>query len=327
MTAPESARRLDDLATGFQDAQILFAALRAGIFERLQEPASVESIAGALGWSARGTRMLLDGLVALELVEKDGETYRNAAIAQTCLIPGQPGDQTSIIRHKSHGWDTWARLEEAVRTGTGIPKAEEERDPEQLRAFICGMGDIARQSAASILEVVDVTPYTHLLDIGGGPGTYSIAFLHANPSMRATIVDQPDVLPIAEQQARAAGLEGRIAFQAGDLTCDQFRLGVDLILVSNIIHSYSADVNRDLVKRCHEALAPGGMLIIKDFLVDADRSGPPFSLIFALHMLLHTEAGDTYTTEEVAAWTTDAGFAEGRLIDLTPQSRLWLVEK
>ena len=327
MTIPDFTRRLDELAAGFQNAPILFTALRAGVFEKLQERASVEAVATGLGWSSRGTRLLLDGLVALQLVEKHDLTYCNAPIAQTCLIPGQPGDQTSILRHKSNGWNTWGRLEEAVRTGTGVPQEERGKDPEQLRAFICGMGDIARQSAGAILDAVDVSPYTHLLDIGGGPGTYSIAFLNANPAMRATIVDLPDVLPIAEQQARNAGLEDRIAFQAGDLTCDQFRRGVDLILVSNIIHSYSADINRDLIKRCHEALTPGGLLIIKDFIVEPDRTGPPYSLVFALHMLLHTEAGDTYSTHEVAQWTADAGFPPGKLIDLTPQSRLWLVAK
>jgi SAM-dependent methyltransferase len=145
--------------------------------------------------------------------------------------------------------------------------------------------------------------------------------------MRATIVDLPDVLPIAEQQARHAGLEERIAFQAGDLTCDPFRQGVDLILLSNIVHSYSFDQNRDLVKRCYEALVKGGMLIIKDFFVEPNRSGPPYSLVFALHMLLHTEAGDAYSTHDVAEWTTEAGFPPGKLVDLTPQSRLWLVTK
>ena len=319
------ARRLDDLATGFQHAQILFTALRAGVFEQLRQPVRAESLAAQLAWSARGTRMLLDGLVALQLLDKEDDAYCNAPIAEACLVAGAPADQTSILRHKANAWNTWSRLEEAVRTGASV--AGDDRNPDELRTFICGMGDIARQSAHAILQAVDLAPYAHVLDIGGGPGAYSIAFLNAHPRMRATIVDRPDVLPIAEQQARLAGLEERIAFQAGDLTCDPFRHGVDLILVSNIVHSYSFDQNRDLVKRCYEALANGGMLIIKDFFVEPNRSGPSYSLVFALHMLLHTEAGDSYSTHDVAEWTTEAGFPPGKLVDLTPQSRLWLVTK
>jgi ubiquinone/menaquinone biosynthesis C-methylase UbiE len=327
MTTVDFTSRLDDLAMGFQKSQILFTALGAGVFEKLQEPTHPEIVAQDLEWSARGTRMLLDALVALELVEKQFELYQNAPIATACLVAGGANDLTHILRHKAHGWQRWSRLEEAVRTGAGIDLHERTRTPEELRAFICGMGDIARQSARAILDAVDISPYQHLLDVGGGPGTYSMAFLEANPRLRATIVDLPEVLPIAEEQARKAGLEERMAFQAGDLTCDPFRQGVDLILVSNIIHSYSAETNRDLIRRCHEALAPGGLLLVKDFLMEPDRSGPSYGLIFALHMLLHTDAGDTYTTDQVAEWTRQAGFAPGELIELTPQSRLWLVTK
>ena len=85
--------------------------------------------------------------------------------------------------------------------------------------------------------------------------------------------------------------------------------------------------NQALVQKCFNALTAGGTLIINDFLVDNDRSGPPFSLLFALHMLVHTTAGDTYTLDEVAAWTRSAGFSEGRVAQLTPRSRGWIVRK
>ncbi len=97
--------------------------------------------------------------------------------------------------------------------------------------------------------------------------------------------------------------------------------------MSNIIHSFSSAENAGIVKKVYDALVPGGALIIKDFILENDRSGPAFSLICALHMLVHTEGGNTYTYDEIGEWTAAAGFEEGAVFSLTPQTRLWMVRK
>jgi len=324
---PTWTRNIDAIAGAFQQAQILITAVRANVFAQLEKPVVPADVASALGWSERGVRMLLDGLVALGLVERDGPNYRNTAAASACLIPGAPHDQTHIITHKAGGWESWGRLEEAVRTGAAIPRESPNRSPEDLRAFILGMADIGRMNAEAMLAALDIAPYRRMLDIGGGPGTYSIAFVKAQPDMRATVLDLPDVLPIGREQAERAGVSDKVTFIEGDLTTSDFGGPFDLILLSNIIHSVDASTNQDVVRRAHAALEPGGMLIIKDFLLDSGRVGPAYGLIFALQMLLHTPAGDTYTIDDVAAWTDAAGFPPGRFVDLAPQSRLWIVQR
>jgi len=269
--------------------------------------------------------MLLGALLALDLVEKDGDRYWNAPVATACLVPGAPKDRTGIIRHAANGWDAWSRLSEAVVTGTGAPV--EIRNEAERRDFINGMNNIAKESARQVAAAIDLSPYRHVLDAGGGPGAYTIAFLQAHPQMCATIFDLPEVIPMARERVIHAGLQDRVRFLPGDLTVDAFGSGYDLVLVSNIIHSFSAEANRKLVRKCYEALEPGGLLIIKDFLVNNDRSGPPFSLIFALQMLVRTGVGDTYTIDEVKEWTDTAGFARGELVELTPQTRLWVAHK
>jgi SAM-dependent methyltransferase len=325
MEMPESVRRLDALSSGFQRSQILFSALRGDVFSHLDQPRSAEEIATRTGWHPRGARMLLDGLLALELVEKENGLYRNAAIASECLVPGAPYDQRHILAHKANNWAAWSRLDEVVRTGENPPRGEHSED--ELRAFILGMNDIAKESARGMIEVLDLSPYRRMLDVGGGPATYTIAFVEANPELHGTVFDLPPVTAIGREQVAKAGLEDRIDFVAGDLTTDELGSGYDLILVSNIIHSYNAETNQALVRKCYDALEPGGLLIVKDFLLDAGRTGPAFGLIFALHMFVNTEAGDTYEVDEVAQWAKAAGFSEGRLLDLTPQSRMWLAKK
>lgn len=326
MKLPEEIRQLDQLSGGFQKAQILFAALRGEVFEYLRKPATAREVAQRLQWSERGTEMLLDGLVAVELAGKADGRYVNLPVAEACLVEGARYDQRNILRHKANTWDAWSRLDETVRTGQS-EVLEGNRTGGDLRDFILGMQNIARESAQGLIETVDLSEFHHALDLGGGPATFSITFLQAHPHMRATLFDFPEVIEIAREQVNAAGLDERFDYREGDMTKDALGAGYDLILISNIIHSLGPEENQAVVKKCHAALAPGGMLIIKDFLLDDDRGGPAFSFIFALHMLVLTENGGTYSRKEVASWTSAAGFQEGRYLDLTPQSRLWMVRK
>lgn len=323
----EWSSRIDALARGFTMSQVLFAANDAEVFSLLEKPRTAEEVAAERGLHPRGARMLLDGLVAMDLLAKRDGRYQNLPVASACLRPGQPGYQGHIIRHLQHVSARWARLAEAVRTGTA-PGVEETRPgPEQLRAFILGMSDIARWSAQEVLEAVDLSGRRHLLDLGAGPATYAITFLRAHPRMRATVFDRPEVIAIAREEVARADLDDRVSFIGGDMTADAYGTGYDLVLLSNIIHAFGPSVNRAVLRRCREALEPGGLLIIKDFLVEDDRSGPPFGLMFALNMLVGTEAGDTYSRAQIEEWTREAGFVDGRALDLTPQSRLWIVRK
>ncbi|MCX5771123.1 MAG: methyltransferase [Candidatus Hydrogenedentes bacterium] len=322
-----SMGRLDALARGFQNSYVIFAANELDIFALLEQPRTAGDVARARGLSERGTRILLNGLAAMELVVREGYTYRNTQLASEYLVPGAKNYQGHILRHMRHVSENWARLGEVVKTGTGVQAQGQARTSEQLRAFILGMSDIAKMTAGELLPHLDLSGRRHMLDLGGGPATYSITFLNAYPKMRATVFDFPDVIEIAREQVAEAGLGDRFSYITGDMTRDDIGSGYDLILLSSIIHSMSVEENRIVARKCYQALEPGGLFIIKDFLLENDRSGPPFGLMFAINMLVATPAGDTYTFAEVEGWTREAGFKEGRVIDLTPQSRLWLVEK
>ena len=226
----------------------------------------------------------------------------------------------------------WFHLGEAVRTGEavptreGMPFREEKRGPQSCAILSSGWRYCAHERPADSGCCGPLRVPSHV-GRWRRPASYSIAFVSPARGMRATLFDRPEVIDIAKEQVGAAGCGNRIAYIPGDFMVDPMGSGYDLVLLSNIIHSYGPENNRKLVRKCFDALEPGGMMILKDFIPEDDRSGPPFSLLFALHMLIHTGEGDTYTYEEVASWTDSAGFAPGRVVDMTPQSRLWLVEK
>ena len=144
----EMVNRLNFLARGFQHSQILFAALRANVFALLTEPRTAAEVAEARDWSPRGARMLLDGLVAIDLVENlGGGRYRNLDVAGTCLIPGCELDQTHILKHLSHSYANFARLDESLKTGGPVRSERDNRSEEELEAFILGADRLAQKTA------------------------------------------------------------------------------------------------------------------------------------------------------------------------------------
>ncbi len=315
------------IANAYKRSQILFTALDGNVFTLLERPATAAFVAEKTGWNLRGTAMLMDGLVALKLVTKENGAYRNGDAASACLVPGAPAWQGDILRHTQASLSAWAELTRCVATGECSSVREHELSGAALRNFIHGMDNVAAFSAPEVLRAVDLSRYTAMLDLAGGPATYSVAFLKAHPQLGATLFDRAAVIEIAREKVVAAGLQDRFSYIAGDCLTDAYGGPYDLVFLSNIIHSFSPEQNGAVVRRAYEALAPGGSIIVKDFIVDNDRSGPAFSLIFSLHMLVHTPGGGTATFEEVGNWTDRAGFLPGRAVSVTQQTRLWIADK
>jgi hypothetical protein len=147
-----------------------------------------------------------------------------------------------------------------------------------------------------------------------------MAMARARPELTATIFDLPEVLPLTREYIAAAGMQQRVGVLPGDYREAEFGHGFDLILLSSIVHSNSPALNTDLLRRCAAALASGGRIVIKDFLVNEDRSGPPQAVLFALNMLVNTNAGDTYSEGEIRAWLKTAGLPAVERFELDSRS-------
>jgi len=117
-------------------------------------------------------------------------------------------------------------------------------------------------------------------------------------------------VPIAQEHIDKAGLAERVKTRVGDLSKDKLGEGYDLVLLSAICHMLSPQQNRDLLRRCHDALAPGGRVVIQDFLLNPDKTGPRTAALFSLNMLVETRSGASYSEDEYAAWLREAGFQD-----------------
>jgi ubiquinone/menaquinone biosynthesis C-methylase UbiE len=316
--------RLTGISRGFQGAVVLAAGVELGIFDLLDKaPLNTGQVAGQLGLDHRATDIFLHALAGMELLEPADGLFRNSPLAEELLVRGRDHYQGDIIAHSGRLIKRWLQLPSVLKTGKPAEVPSVVDDQGSRRDFILGMSNIAKLSANKVAETIDLRPSRHMLDLGGGPGTYAITFCRMNPGLSAVVFDLPAVIDeITTEQVARADLSGRIDFVRGDYLQDEYGRGYDLVLVSNIIHSLGEKDNRDLLARCHRSMEPGGRVVVKDFLLDENRVTPAFASMFAVNMLTGTGAGGCYTISEVTSWLEDTGYRQVELRQISPQARL-----
>ena len=220
-----------------------------------------------------------------------------------------------MLLHAAHLWESWSNLTPIVRgAGSPEPPASEARDADELQAFIGAMHVVGTPLAQKIVTAIQSGPARNLIDVGGASGTYTIAFLKAAPELKATLFDRPAVIPMARERLAEAGVLDRVRLVAGDFYRNELPGGHDLALLSAIIHQNSPEENVDLFRKVFHALVSGGRIVIRDHVMEPDRTEPKDGAFFAVNMLVNTEGGSTYTCEEIRSWLEEAGFANVRYL-------------
>lgn len=303
------------VSRAFMRSRIILTAAELDLFTHIDEGcATAREIAGKFGYDDRAVDRVLDCLVTFGFLEKNGERFSLTA-SGAYFSSKHPNSSLPMILHQTHLWDSWSKLSDIVRNG---PASEQEMpkvlDPETIRAFIGAMHVVGRVLSEEIAEALDLGRFKKLLDIGGASGTYTIAFLKRNPGLRSVIFDRKDVIEMARDRLAAEGYLHRTQLVAGDFYKDELPDGCDLALLSAIIHQNSPGQNVALYAKAFRALEPGGMLIIRDHIMDESRTWPPEGAMFAINMLVNTAGGDTYTFGEVEQGLHEAGFCDVRLL-------------
>ncbi len=316
-----TADKLLGLGTGFQEAHIYLTAVELNLFPVLvKQSATSAEVASHLGIDPRATAMLLDALVAMGLLTKQGETYQVETSAVPFLSEQTEESILAMAHHHAFCWHRWSQLTKVVRTGVPaqIPMDEEQSNAD-THSFIWGMHVLGKRMADQIASVVDLSGCQKLLDIGGATGTYILAFLARQPLMTATLFDRAEVIPMAREALTKAGILSRVTLHAGDFYQDDLPSGHDLALLSAIIHQNSRAQNVTLYQKIHAALLPGGRLLIRDHIMEPSRTEPRLGAFFAINMLVNTEGGSTYTLAEIAEDLAQAGFRDAQLIQQGPK--------
>ncbi len=307
-----TADALLELGRSYQASAIFAAAADLELFDLLNRAAlSAKEVARALRCERRGVEVLLDALTALHLLRKRGTTYSLLPGTEEFLTTNGRRSILAMAQHQANCLRNWVHLAKVIKTGRPVDKQPSVRGAEaDAASFIGAMDNISGPIAGRVIKPLQPFKYTHLLDIGGASGTWTIAFLRRSPSLQATLFDLPHVIPLARQRLANAGFADRVRLVPGDFTSDALPRGADFAWLSAIVHQNSREMNRILFTKVFQALTPGGRLGIRDILMDDNRSTPVAGALFAVNMLVATEGGGTYTFGELRDDLMWAGFAK-----------------
>lgn len=303
-----TAEELELTARAFQESRVVLTAIELNVFTAVGDGATAGGVAGKLATDPRATEILLNALVAIGLLHKRDGVFGNEPLAEKMLSDDSPENARAGMLHMVHLWELWSTLTDRVR-GITAPKEFRARGTSHHEALLASLNRRATERAPRLAAAIGTDGVRRLLDVGGGSAAYSIAFARESEAIAADVFDLPDVVPITERYIERAGLSGRIHTKAGDMLADDFGEGYDLVLLFSVTHMLGVDQNRDLIRRCYKALAPGGRLAIHDFVLEADKTAPRGGALFAINMLVATRNGSSYSEEEYSSWLREAGFA------------------
>lgn len=322
-TAAQNSAELLSLTGGYRPAVILMTAVQLGIFDVLSDQnIFARELAQIMKTDMRALIILLNALVSIGFLEKEGERYKNSQKSKEMLVKGCDNYLGDIIKHDFHLTKRWIQLPEVVRTGKPVSRDQNAWSSGQQRDFIMAMENLGKNSARQLLEILDFSTVRRFLDVGGGPGTFSIMFCRQYPEMHAVIFDLPGVVTIAQEQIKQSGLDDRITTCEGDYDLDSFGDGYDVVFLSNIIHSIGEESIEKLFKKSYLSLNHGGKIMVKDFISEENMVSPPHAAIFSVNMLIGTEQGRCYSRNEIEKWLTDVNFTNLKYLALSDQNRL-----
>jgi len=296
----------------------LSVALKKKLFDRIGESgAALSELASILNCDERPAGILADLLIALHLLEKEGERFY--------LFPGTGEFLISTSEFYAGGfilmlderlYCTWASLEEAIMNNaplSGLPSgpvlSQDESDT-VVRNAIMGLHGFTSITSSILCEVINLSPGSTHLDLGGGTGALSIALARRFPEVNFTMIDLGPVIKVAGENVKRAGLTSQIEVLEGDFFNTPYPAGISSISLSNVLQDWSREKRMMLLSRAFQALPAGGMIVIVECMLNEEHKGPLLAAMMSLNMFIETAGGESFSTGENAAMLKNAGFCD-----------------
>jgi ubiquinone/menaquinone biosynthesis C-methylase UbiE len=325
--------RIMQLSWGYAPPLIIEAAVKHHLFDLLHaSPRTARQLAREARVSERGVAAICNALVGLQLLARIGGRYKLTPESAAFLVSTKPAFHGAFFRHISAQLvPNWLVLDKIVQTGRPAANvSSEKKGAEFFAEFVEAIFPLSYAAAKALGEHLRIskakTPVS-VLDLAAGSGVWGIALAELSPLVHINAVDWPPVLAVTAKVARRHGVINRLTKIPGDLLKVRFGSHHQVATLGHILHSEGRERSRRLLKKTFDALAPGGTIAVMEFLVADDRTGPPVGLLFAVNMLVNTEAGDTFSFEEISGWLREAGFIKPRLLKVPAVSPLVLATK
>ena len=312
---------ISQIMRAHRKSSVLFAAFELGIMKKIaKQYKSAQKISDELHLSVEGLKRLLSVLCVLEIVKKNQDMYCLADEYKDMFESDSEEYIGDLIRHEIHLQKRWLQLSLSVQSGLPIKKTDEIQSVEDRRRFINAMANIGERTAPIILDKIQFRGDENILDLGGGPGRYIRELCEKFPGIQVTLFEKPETVKAAKQMLKKLPVYQRMHFIAGDFFKDELGKGYDVILISNVVHIYGFKEIDLILNKCYQALGTSGRILIKDYFLDEDKTGPEYATIFSLHMFLSTDHGRCYSESEFYKLLKKTGFKKGKKTILTGSS-------
>jgi SAM-dependent methyltransferase len=309
--------KLLGISGNYWSACAIQAGIKLSIFSHISHQSlGGQEIAKKVNGDPRGVSMLLNALTAMDLLTKKDGLYANTPFSSSFLSKESPQYLGFMIMHHHHLMPSWAQLDQAVITGRPIRGRASFEDETVRESYLMAMFNMAMMLAPHLASLIDFSSKKHLLDLGGGPGTYAIHFCLKNPEIKATIYDLKTTRPFAEKTIARFGLTERIAFQEGNYVQEDIRGTFDVAWLSQILHSEGPEEAQRIIRKAVSVLEPGGQILVHEFLLNNTLDGPLNPALFSLNMLLGTAHGQSYSEQQIMDMLAHAGAKEIRRLPL-----------
>lgn len=289
---------------------------------------SAKKIASKLNVKPRGLEMLLNALSAMELLFKKGDEYKNTNQSFKFLSKDSKNYIGFMIQHHQHLAQAWVDMDKAVKKGSPIRQKSSVSDAKWRESFLMGMFNIGMGVAPLLSQKLDLKRCSHLLDMGGGPGTFAIHFCLNNPKLKAVVFDLPTTKPFAKKIIKRFNLSDRISFASGDYTKSKFCLKkkFDAAWLSHILHGQSYAQAEKIVGKAVSVLKPKAKIFIHEFILDNSMDSPLFPALFSLNMFLGTKKGQSYSEDQLIVMLKKNGVKNIKRLDFQGPTESGILE-
>lgn len=301
----------------YWEAKIFLTSVKLDIYTPLADgPKESRVIADIIQADPAYLERLLDALVTIGVLRRSEAGYENVPQLAEFLVKTSRFYMGELMLLQDAEWDHWGKLEEIIRSGQPPMKGNIFMNrPELGKTVLRVLDRMAQRVAPGIADKINLSDAQTFIDIGGGAGTFSIAFCKRDAHLKGVLFDLPQTLELTQKKINNAGLAGQMSLCPGNFNQDQIPGNYDAVFLSDILHYQTDAENAALIQKLYQNCKPGGRIIVKDMLLGAEDNQPGWNAVFSIHMMVYSERGRCFKEAAVRSWLEKAGFQEITLLE------------
>ena len=300
-----------EISSGYWSAFVMHTANSLDVFTLLNEsPASADELAVKCKADVRGLEMILIALVPLGFLSKNGEKFENTKLSKTFLVKGSPRYQGGIVSMFDSWVGAWSKLTDAVVNGAPVVEKQHDHGDEATRTYIMGMLYRGIPQADLLAEEVSLAGKKRILDVGGGPGIFTIKMCQKYHGLTGDVFDLPQTLRVTKDIISDFNATDLVSTREGSYLDDEFGSGYDVVLLSSMINQEGPEVIKEIIRKSFDAMESGGTILIQEQFLTTEKDGPLLPVLIGLNQLVHTPAGRAYSAKEVSDMAAEVGFVD-----------------